>query len=75
MQCVICDGMICVLSHYFLAEFLEVGGVLTVIEVIGLQGGREGARAKALRLLSSIATRGRQFKELLCESYGECLIP
>lgn len=66
--------MICVpCSHHFLAEFLEVGGVLTVIEVIGLQEGREGAKAEALQLLSSIATRGRQFKELLCESYGRLL--
>ena len=64
--------MICVSSsHHFLAEFLEVGGVLTVVEVIGLQRGREGAKAEALQLLSSIATRGRQFKELLCESYGK----
>lgn len=58
-------------SHHFLAEFLEVGGALTVMEVIRLRGGQEEAKAEALALLSSIAERGRQFKELLCESYGE----
>ena len=62
-------------SHHFLAEFLEVGGALTVLEVIGLRGGREGDKAEALRLLACIADRGRQFKELLCESYGECASP
>lgn len=45
-----------------------------MVEVIGLQRGREGGKAEALQLLSSIATRGRQFKELLCESYGKVLI-
>ena len=61
----------CVHRHHFLAEFLEVGGALTVMEVIGMRGGKEGAKAEGLRLLSSIASRGRQYKELLCESFGE----
>ena len=41
------------------------------MEVIGMRGGKEGAKAEGLRLLSSIASRGRQYKELLCESFGE----
>ena len=61
--------------HHFLAEFLEVGGALTVMEVIGQRGGKEGGKAEGLRLLSAIAGRGRQYKELLCESYGEWLHP
>ena len=45
------------------------------MEVIGLQRGvRESAKCEGLKLLSSIADRGRQFKELLCESFGENMI-
>ena len=47
-----------------------MGGVLTVLEVVGLRGAREGCKAEALCLLTSIASKGRQYKELLCESYG-----
>ena len=58
--------------HRFLAEFLEVGGALTVLEVVGMRGvGGEEGKSEGLRLLSVIASRGRQFKELLCEGYGE----
>ena len=49
------------------------GRALTVLEVVGLRGGREAGKAEGLRLLSAIADRGRQFKELLCESFGECV--
>ena len=48
-----------------------MGGALTVLEVVGMAGGREEDKAEALRLLACIAERGRQFKELLSESYGE----
>ena len=61
--------------NHFLAEFLEVGGALTVLEVVGLREGREQAKAEGLRLLSVIAGHGRQFKELLCESFGEQTAP
>ncbi|XP_070563308.1 armadillo-like helical domain containing protein 1 [Ptychodera flava] len=65
-------------GHKFLAEFLEVGGVLTVLEILGLKQAKEEDKAQALRLLQSIATAGRKYKELICESYGiravaECL--
>ena len=58
-------------SQHFLAEFLEVGGMLTVLEVVGLRGGSDADKKEALTLLTSIANKGRQYKELLCESYGE----
>ena len=61
--------------NHFLAEFLEVGGALTVLEVVGLREGREHAKAEGLQLLSVIAGHGRQFKELLCESFGEQTAP
>ena len=66
-----CVSLFLSLSHHFLAEFLEVGGALTVLEVLGGRGGREDGRSEGVKLLSIIAGRGRQFKELLCESFGE----
>ena len=59
------------LRHRFLAEFLEVGGVLTVLEVIGLKQAREEDKAQSLQLLQCVADAGRKYKELICESYGK----
>ena len=52
-------------------EFLEVGGMLTVLEVVGLKSAKDTDKAEALRLLTIVANKGRQYKELICESYGE----
>jgi len=62
----------------FLSEFLEVGGVLTVLEILGLKQAKEADKKEALTLLTHIANAGRKYKELICESYGiraiaECL--
>ncbi|KAJ3188935.1 hypothetical protein HDU85_004651 [Gaertneriomyces sp. JEL0708] len=57
-------------GHRFLAEFLEVGGVLTVLEILGLAQVKEGDKAEALILLASVAHAGRKYKEFICESYG-----
>lgn len=65
-------------GHKFLAEFLEVGGVLTVLEILGLKQAKEKDKTEALHLLTCVANAGRKYKELICESYGirataECL--
>ncbi|XP_077981110.1 armadillo-like helical domain containing protein 1 [Glandiceps talaboti] len=65
-------------GHKFLAEFLEVGGVLTVLEILGLKQAKEEDKTQALKLLQCIGNAGRKYKELICESYGiravaECL--
>ncbi|XP_033117089.1 armadillo-like helical domain containing protein 1 isoform X3 [Anneissia japonica] len=65
-------------KHKFLSEFMEVGGVLTSLEILGLREGKDEDKAQALQLLMSIASAGRNYKELICESYGimavaECL--
>ena len=65
-------------GHHFMAEFLEVGGILTLLEIIGLKQSKEIDKSDALKLLVVIASAGRQYKELICESYGirsvaECL--
>ena len=51
----------------FLLEFLEVGGALTVLQLITL-GISEPERQAAVELLLLIANAGRQFKEHLIES-------
>ena len=58
-------------SHKFMAEFLEVGGVLTLLEILGLKQGKEADKTAALICLHHIANAGRKYKELICESYGE----
>lgn len=65
-------------GHKFMAEFLEVGGVLTLLEIIGLKQAQEEDKSIALKNLHYIANAGRKYKELICESYGiraiaECL--
>lgn len=54
----------------FLSEFLEVGGVLTVLEVLTISQAKEADRAEALRLLLAISANGRKYKEFICESFG-----
>ncbi|XP_019623582.1 PREDICTED: uncharacterized protein C1orf228 homolog [Branchiostoma belcheri] len=65
-------------GHKYLGEFLEVGGVLTVLEILGLKQAKEADKTEALKLLQTICNAGRKYKELICESYGiravaECL--
>lgn len=54
-----------------MAEFLEVGGVLTLLEIIGLKQANEEDKLEALKNLTYIANAGRKYKELVCESYGK----
>ncbi|CAB1314263.1 unnamed protein product [Coregonus sp. 'balchen'] len=65
-------------NHRYLIEFLEVGGVLTLMEILGQKQTKEEDKAEALRLLQIVSDAGRKYKELVCESYGvraiaECL--
>ena len=62
----------------FLTEFLEVGGILTVLEILTIPQAKESDRAEAMLLLIKVAANGRKYKEFICESYGvrqvtECL--
>ncbi|XP_072366964.1 armadillo-like helical domain containing protein 1 isoform X2 [Scyliorhinus torazame] len=65
-------------GHRYLIEVLEVGGVLTLLEILKLKQLREDNKEEALKLLQIIANAGRKCKEIICESYGvrnvaECL--
>ncbi|XP_008562759.1 PREDICTED: uncharacterized protein C1orf228-like, partial [Galeopterus variegatus] len=57
-------------SNRYLIEFLEVGGVLTLLEILGLEKTKEEDKKEAIKLLQVIANSGRKYKELICESYG-----
>ncbi|XP_015263773.1 PREDICTED: uncharacterized protein C1orf228 homolog [Gekko japonicus] len=54
----------------YLIEFLEVGGILTLLEILGLKQLKEEAKRESIKLLQLVASSGRKFKELICESYG-----
>lgn len=54
----------------YLSEFLEVGGILTVLEILGLKTAKEEDKSAALQLLETISNCGRKYKEVICESYG-----
>ncbi|MEE6495299.1 hypothetical protein FKM82_002002 [Ascaphus truei] len=59
-------------------EFVEVGGILTLLEILGLKHLKEEHKKESLKLLQILANAGRNYKELICESYGvraiaECL--
>lgn len=65
-------------SNKFLAEFMEVGCLYTLLEIINLKQASEENKKLALMILHSIASVGRSYKEIICECYGirsvaECL--
>ena len=65
-------------SNKFLAEFMEVGGMYTLLEIINLKQAHEENKRLSLLILQSIGNVGRNFKEIICECYGvrsiaECL--
>ena len=55
----------------YLSEFLEVGGILTVLEILGLKTAKEEDKSSAMELLETISNCGRKYKEVICESYGK----
>lgn len=67
--------MLCFIGyrHRFMAEFLEVGGILTLLEIVGLKQAKEVDKVESLICLQSIAGAGRKYKELICESYGKLI--
>ncbi|XP_065812400.1 adenine DNA glycosylase [Labrus bergylta] len=58
-------------SHdQYLMEFLEDGGVLTLLEILSHPKSKEEEKAEALRLLHTVSNAGRKYKEFICESDG-----
>ena len=54
----------------FLAEFVEVGGVATIVEILALKDLPADDHHEAIQLLSSVAAAGRHFKEIICKAEG-----
>ncbi|XP_035393880.1 armadillo-like helical domain containing protein 1 isoform X4 [Cygnus atratus] len=58
----------------YLIEFLEIGGVMVLLEILGLNHLKEEDKRDSVKLLQLVANAGRKYKELICESYGvRCL--
>lgn len=53
-------------------EFLEDGGVLTLLDILSHSQSKEEEKVEALRLLLTISDAGRKYKEVICESHGTC---
>ena len=58
-------------THSYLMRFLEVGGILILLEIVNLKSCEEADKAEALHLLTQISLKGRQYKEMICERYGK----
>ncbi|KFU99331.1 Uncharacterized protein C1orf228, partial [Tauraco erythrolophus] len=57
-------------GHRYLIEFLEIGGVMILLEILGLNHLKEEDKRESVKLLQLVADAGRKYKELICESYG-----
>ncbi|XP_055077332.1 armadillo-like helical domain containing protein 1 [Periophthalmus magnuspinnatus] len=62
----------------YLTEFLEDGGVLTLIDILNQAQTKGEDRVEVLNVLLIISSTGRKYKEFICESNGvsalaECL--
>ncbi|KAG9332142.1 hypothetical protein JZ751_015765, partial [Albula glossodonta] len=67
------------LTYRYLIEFIEVGGVLMLLEILEQRDISDEDKTEALLLLQIISNAGQKFKELICESHGvnvisECLV-
>lgn len=58
-------------SDQYLMEFLEDGGVLTLLDILSHTQSKEQDKAEALRLLLTVSNAGRKYKEIICESHGK----
>ncbi|CAB1455037.1 unnamed protein product [Pleuronectes platessa] len=66
------------LTDQYLTEFLEDGGVLTLLDILSHAESKEEDKAEVVHLLLTVSNAGRKYKEMICESHGveviaECL--
>ncbi|CAM4765737.1 unnamed protein product [Rotaria magnacalcarata] len=57
-------------GNKYLGEFLDVGGLFTLLEILNVNQIKDEDKQQALQLLKLIADNGRIYKELICQSYG-----
>ncbi|KAM7542963.1 hypothetical protein Aperf_G00000014488 [Anoplocephala perfoliata] len=68
----ICVWQVSFITHNFLNEFLQNGGILCLQELCVLPTAKEIDKFWALRVLSCVANGGTRYKETICECYGHC---
>lgn len=54
----------------YLVEFLEAGGLLTVLHIINVPEVEEEVKYFAFQVLQCVVAAGRQYKELICKQNG-----
>ena len=54
----------------FLAEFVDFGGLITILDLLSINEIAEEHKCTALRLLLQVAQAGRFYKELICSFNG-----
>ncbi|NXL57472.1 ARMD1 protein, partial [Chordeiles acutipennis] len=54
----------------YLIEFLETGGLMILLEILGLNHLKEEDKRESVKMLQLVADAGRKYKELICESHG-----
>ncbi|OAF70566.1 hypothetical protein A3Q56_01654 [Intoshia linei] len=65
-------------GNEYIEQFISMGGVLTLLEIVNLKNISENSKQQALLQVLIIGNKGRKYKELICQSYGvrsvaECL--
>lgn len=60
------------LRDQYVGEFVDHGGVVTLLEVLNQPQCKEEIKAEALCLLLAVSDAGRKYKEIICESNGAC---
>lgn len=58
-------------SDQYITEFLEDGGVLTLIDILNHAQIKDGDKAEVLGVLLIVSNTGRKCKEFICESHGK----
>lgn len=54
-----------------MADFIEAGGTLTLLEIISFKQTKEINKTEAVKCLYNLGNAGRKYKELICECYGK----
>ena len=57
-------------GHRFVLEFIEAGGVHTVLDVLETDTSSDGDKLAAVNVLLLLVRLGRKYKELICDNGG-----
>ncbi|KAI3380185.1 hypothetical protein SNEBB_002760 [Seison nebaliae] len=57
-------------GYNYIVEFLQIGGIQTLIDSISIESTNESDKRKALSLLHSIGSNGIKYKILICKQSG-----